>query len=106
MTAMKRTALPPREGRTTWTYWVSRDSVDGELSSKCVLWFHKPIRNRAARRVTWVPFDHRATGSLGEHTTDEIYGWFKVYPETDLELIRVECCPSQKELDAAAKAAT
>lgn len=87
--------------RVVWTYWVSRDSLNGELSGKCVLWFHKPIRVRHAQRITWVPVDHRAPGCLGEFVTDEIYGWFKVYPETDLELIRVECCPSQKEIEAA-----
>jgi hypothetical protein len=89
--------------RETWTYWISRDSINGELSGKCSLWYAKPIRVKHRYRVTWVGADHRAPAHLGDHPPDHVAAWFGVYPETDLELIRVEQTPTAKMLAEAEK---
>lgn len=88
------------ESRITWTYWISRDSLNGELAEKCALWNAKPTRKKHDYRVTWVGSDIIDPGHLGEFTPQEIDAWFRVHPETDLELIRAEVHPTQAELDA------
>jgi hypothetical protein len=94
---------PAEHESTTWTYWISRDSLDGELSATCSLWNEKPLRTRAGRRVVWSHHD----GHLGDFRPDEILSWhaFHTYPETDLELIHVETRPSKAELEEAQKRA-
>lgn len=87
--------------KPVWTYWVSRDSLDGILDAKCNVWRIKPIRVQHRYRVTWVCADHLDPGHLGEFPPDEVGKWFRVYPETDRELICVETYPSQAELDKA-----
>ncbi len=89
--------------KVVWVYFVSRDSVGGVLSDTCHLWHAKPTRVRHATRITWVGTDHKNPGLIGEYPPDEIHKWFRVYPQTDLELIRAEVCPSQKEIDDAIK---
>jgi hypothetical protein len=86
---------------TTWTYWISRDSLDGALSALCSLWNEKPLRTRAGARVVWSHVD----GHLGNFRPDEILSWpaFHTYPETDMELLVVETRPSAAELAGAKK---
>ena len=87
-----------RAPRETWVYWVSRDSVDGALSGKCSLWYAKPIRVKHRYRVTWVGADYSAPCHLGDYSPQDIAYWFGTYPETDLELLRVEQTPTEKML--------
>lgn len=95
--------LPEPPARVVWTYFVTRDSIGGELSGKCQLWYRKPIRSNHRYRVTWVCADHRDPGHLGECTLQEIQGWFRVVPDSDLQLLKIEQYASQKMLDEAAK---
>jgi hypothetical protein len=88
---------PP--GREVWTYYVSRDSVNGVLSETCSLWCVKPTRTRHNGRVTW----KGAPGFLGLCTLEITVAWFGTYPETDLELIRVEQNASEKRMAEARK---
>ena len=93
-----RRALPePDTEAPTWTYWLSRDSLDGALSAKCSLWYMKPLRTRIGNRVTWV-HEH---GHLGEFRPDEILTWpaFHTYPETNMELLVIETRPNAAELE-------
>ncbi len=85
--------------RTTWVYFVSRDSVAGALSAKCTVWGQKPLRTKIGPRVTWVS----ERGHLGDFSPQEIIAWpaFRTYPETDMELIRIETRPTREELDRA-----
>ena len=80
----------PRDGRTVWTYWVSRDSICGALSGKAQLWCRKPIRCKHGYRVTWVNADETDPGHIGEYSLDHVRYWFGTMPDTDLELIRAE----------------
>lgn len=95
----------PEPGNTdvTWTYWLSRDSLDGALNARCSLWHVRPLRTRVGGRVTWTS----ATGHLGDFRPDEIIAWraFRTYPETDRELIRVETVPTAEELEESLKKA-
>lgn len=93
--------LPPEHERIAWTYFVSRDSLDGALSAKCTLWNAKPLRSKVGVRVVW----SHADGCLGEYRPDEIVVWFRTYPATDRELICVETRPSKAEYDAAKRGA-
>lgn len=92
---------PGRHETTDWTYYLSRDSLDGALSAKCSVWNQKPLRTRVGGRVVW----SHDTGHLGEFRPDEILAWlaFKTYPETDRELLVVETRPSAEELAEAEK---
>ncbi len=90
--------------RVVWVYYVSRDSIAGDLSGMCHLWYAKPLRTRIGNRVTWVAADHRDPCHLGEFLPKIFLAWFHVYPETDLELIRVEQYPTKTMLDEARKA--
>jgi hypothetical protein len=89
---------PPKPDRTVWTYWVSRDSLQGELSGQCHLWWQKPLRVKHGYRVTWVNTDEHNPGLLGAFSPRDIKGWFRTIPETDLELIRIEMHPTEAEL--------
>lgn len=93
----------PADPRATGTYWVSRDSISGELSGKCSLWFAKPLRVKHRYRVTWVGADARSPAHLGEYSPDDVASWFGVYPETDLELIRIDQTPTDRMLAEARK---
>lgn len=100
----KRKLPTPRDERITWTYWISRDSLNGELSGKCNLWIAKPQRVKHRYRVTWVSprvSDHRE--HLGEFAPETVALWFGVYPETDLELVRVEQGVTERMLEEARK---
>ncbi len=103
MSARRRLPTPPRGERITWTYFVSRDSVRGELSGVCALWYAKPLRVKTGYRVTWVGGNDRDPCYLGAFPAREIVGWFNTCPDTDMELIRVEQYPTEQML-AAAKA--
>lgn len=76
--------------RTIWIYYVSRDSLSGELSGKCGLWGAKPLRVKHRYRVTWVGADDAAPRFLGEHPIQHVLKWFGTVPDTDRELIKVE----------------
>lgn len=94
----KQLPHPPLEHEsTTWTYWISRDSLDGALSAKCSLWCVRPLRTRVGARVTWTS----TYGHLGDFRPDEILAWraFHTFPETNVELIRVETRPTKEQLD-------
>ena len=91
---------PPGEHETTtWTYFLSRDSLDGALGEKCSLWNLKPLRTRVGSRVVWTGVG----AHLGDFRPDEIIAWpgFHTYPETDRELLVVETRPTAAELDTA-----
>lgn len=89
--------------RPTWTYYVSRDSINGELSGTCSLWNTKPQRVQHRYRVTWVGPDTSEPGHLGDYAPETVALWFGVYPETDRELIRADTTPTEKMLAEAAK---
>lgn len=98
-----RRALP-KDPNLTWTYWVSRDSTNGELSGKCSLWRARPLRVKHRYRVAWVGASTLDPGHLGDFRLDEIYAWFRVHPETDRELIRIEWGVTERMLkDAEAR---
>jgi hypothetical protein len=88
---------------TVWVYWISRDSVDGALSGMCSLWYVKPLRVKHRYRVTWVAANHREPGHLGNFSPKDIAYWFHTYPETDLELLRVEQTATERMLEEARK---
>lgn len=70
------------------TLYVTRDSLDGALMAKCDVWRGKPVRNVRGTRVTWVQgADCMHTAHL---TTAQLQREHGVYPETDLELIKIE----------------
>lgn len=98
---MTRRDTPIPKDRVVWTYYVSRDSIAGEVSGVCQLWYVKPVRVKRAYRVTWVCADHRDPGHLGEYSLKEIQGWFRTVPDDDLQLLKVEQYVSQKMLDDA-----
>lgn len=78
------------EERQVWVYWVSRDSIDGNLAGACALWYSQPVRCKHRHRVTWVPKDPFNAGLHGFYTIEQIEQWFRVKPDTDLELIKIE----------------
>ena len=88
--------------RVTWVYWISRDSLGDDLSGVLHLWYRKPTRVKWGKRVTWVASDDTDPGCLGEHSLEHMEAWFRTIPETSLELVRVEMCPSAKDLAEAA----
>lgn len=100
---MSKKQLPEPAPGITWTYWVSRDSLDDALMGKCSLWYAKPLRVKHRGRVTWIGADPRFPCHLGDFKPEEVAGWFGTYPETNMELIRVEQTPTQAMLDKAAK---
>lgn len=91
--------------RVVWTYFLSRDSMHGKLSDSVSLWHVKPTRVRHRYRVTWVGTDPFNPGHLGEFRPEEIDAWWRVHPETDLELIRIETHPSERDLEQARRGA-
>lgn len=86
----------PEHETVTWTYWLSRDSLDGALNTRCSLWSERPLRTRVDERISWTSI----SGHLGDFTPAEVLAWraFKTYPATDRELIRVETRPAAEEL--------
>ncbi len=96
MSKYKRALPAPKQEHETitWEYWVSRDSIDGAVSATCSLWHVKPLRTKAGPRVVWTS----VYGFLGEFRADEIVSWFRVCPDTDLELLHIETRPSKIEL--------
>lgn len=95
--------MSPKPEEITWVYWVSRDSVGGELSPRCSLWVRKPTRVRHGEHITWCATDGSDPGHLGIFPVDYYRALWRVYPETDLELIKVETRPNQRELDRSLK---
>lgn len=89
--------------RVVWTYWISRDSINGELSGKCHLWYARPLRVRHRYRVTYVGASDQAPCHIGEYTLQDIANWFgsERVPETDLQLFKCERYPSERELTEA-----
>lgn len=99
---MHKQDLPAtRDARVVWVYWVSRDSRNGELADKCSLWRERPLRVKHRYRATWVGSDPNDPGHLGDFKPDEIFEWFKVCPETDRELVKVEQGVTERMLKAA-----
>lgn len=84
---------------TTWTYYVSRDSLDGVLAAQCTLWSVKPVRLKTETLVLWSVGEHHIGHRLGNFDIARIQAWFRTYPETDLELIKAEVRPTKAELD-------
>ncbi len=76
--------------RETWVYWISRDSYDGELADSCNIWWIQPERRRVAGHVTWCPRLAAYTGHFGRYSLEDVMKMYRVKPDTDLELIRVE----------------
>lgn len=77
--------------RIVWTYWVSRDSIRGQLVPTCSIWWIKPVRKvRRGRCTTWTDADENQPGRFGDYTLDETRGFCRTVPDTDLELIVVE----------------
>ncbi len=99
-----RRDLPvPRDKRTVWVYFVSRDSINGEPDGMCDLWYLKPTRTKHRYRVTWAATNVADPGHLGRFRTDEVQAWFRVIPDTDLELLKVEQFATPKMLEEAKK---
>lgn len=94
----KRKLPVSKDTGVVWAYWVSRDSINGELSGKCHLWRERPLRTKIGGRVTWVDADHRAHASLGQHDPRTVVLWFGTCPDTDLELVYVEQGVTEKML--------
>lgn len=99
MTKRNKRPLPVQAEHetTTWVYWISRDSIDGVLSAKCSLWHERPLRTHCGNRATWTS----SHGHLGQYRPDDVAYWFRTYPATDRELIRVETRPSKEQLEEA-----
>lgn len=76
--------------RQVWTYYVTRDSIDGQLSEACDLWWIKPTRVRHRNRVTWVATDVQNPGHMSVHKVGDIWKYFRVIPDTDREMLRVD----------------
>lgn len=91
-------AQPPQSERVIWTYWISRDSVAGELSQTCQLWYARPERKREGVHIMW-----QGTCWLGACHPDDAVRWFKTKPDTDLELIKCEQYPTAGQLAEQAK---
>lgn len=90
--------------RVVWTYWISRDATAGVLSPNCRLWYRKPQRMRKDGDVRWLPTDRQDHGYIGEHATEQCAIWFRTIPETDLELIRFEMYPTERQIKDASEA--
>lgn len=84
-----------------WTYYISRDSLAGVLSAKCSLWWQKPARIAKGRSVLWG--DKSKPGYLGEYAPAVLAPRFRTYPETDLELIKIETRPTAAEYEESKK---
>lgn len=99
----KRKQAPTPKAVDTWTYWITRDSIRGELSGMCGLWHVKPMRVKHSYRATWVSTDERAPGFLGEHSCKDVARWFGAerVPETDIMLVKVSWGVTQRMLDEA-----
>lgn len=94
------TPEPPQNVRVTWVFWITRDSYGGQLAAKCTVWTGlKPLRVHVEDRVTWVDSDHRQPALVGEYTSENVALWWRTYPETDREIIKVETFASQRELE-------
>jgi len=78
------------EPRPVWTYYISRDSLDGVPAATCNLWWVKPTRVKHRYHVTWVASNLQEPGHLGEYPVEHIDVWFRTRPDTDLELIKAE----------------
>lgn len=70
------------------TFYVTRDSLDGALMAKCDVWTGKPVRNVQRTRVTWVQGPDCTHTAY--RTVDQVQREYGAFPETDLELIKVE----------------
>lgn len=97
----KRQLPSPKNTRVVWVYWVSRDSLNGELRGRCSLWRARPMRVHHKGRVVWVGANDHDPGYLGEYDTQTVFLWFHVYPETDRELVRVEQNATEKMIEHA-----
>lgn len=75
--------------KEVWTYWITRDSTDGEPASKCDLWSYRPTRTVVGGRVRWEPKTENSC-YLGEQDLQDLRRWFGTYSDTDLECIVVE----------------
>ena len=95
--------LPFPKAVATWTYWVSRDSIQGELAGMCHLWYRKPMRTKIGYRVTWLNADEQDPGHLGEYALEDVARWFGTerVPETDLQLMKIEWGVTEKMLKEA-----
>lgn len=99
----KRKLPEPLTSDIVWTYWITRNSINGEISGECTLWNARPTRVKYGQRVTWVGTNTRDPGCLGDFTPQTIDGWFRTHPDTDRECLRVETRPNQTELAEATK---
>jgi hypothetical protein len=84
--------------RLVWVYFISRNSSKGKLRNTCRLWYRKPMRERGDTYVQWLPTNRADNGYIGEYFLNDVQRWFRTYPETDLELIRVETYPTDKQI--------
>ena len=83
--------------RQVWTYWISRNSIGGELSGTCNVWYAKPLRVKHRYRVTWVAADFREPCHVGEYSLQDVAFNFRTVPDTDLELLKVEQWAAEKK---------
>lgn len=84
--------------RVVWTYYVSRDTFDGKLADTCNIWWEKPERRTCGNHVTWCPRVFQQPCHFGRYMLDEVRRLYRVAPDTDLELIRIEQYASAKML--------
>lgn len=79
--------LPTRSGNVN--FYITRDSVEGAVTTNCDLWFLKPIRSVQGERVCWVPATLKA-GHVGFFSPADLKKRFGVCADTDRELVIVE----------------
>ncbi len=97
MSRKKRDTLPD-VAPAPCTYWLTRDSIAGTLSAKCSVWTGlKPVRVRYKNRVVWVDAAGEGSKLAGEYLPAALVSWWRVYPETDREIIRVDTMATAKD---------
>lgn len=77
-------------GSDTITYYLSRDSAHGKLEPVVNMWWKRPLRLQKAGHVIWVAGNESESGHFGEYEVKQILAWFRVFPETDRELVVAE----------------
>lgn len=72
------------------TYWLTRDKKEGMLSPEVEVWVSKPHRARFDDGdCMWLPDIESVDAYFATWTTAESMQTVHVYPETELECIRV-----------------
>lgn len=78
--------------RAVWTYFVSRNSVDGIPVGTCSIWWIHPLRDDTKKgKITWIPTGPlNDDGYFGSHSLEDTIKFCRVVPDDDRQLIVVE----------------